>query len=92
MSRHGDQVAERLRDRMEQTKALYEGAKDLLKRATELQEDLGPNNPDGLLSDAIRIERFAASSYQQALRDFNRFILDGKLPEGWEPPDTGSTK
>ena len=84
MSRHGDQVAERLRDRMEQTKALYEGAKTLLNRAMELHEDLGPNHADGRLSHAIRIERFAARSYDQALRDLNRFILDGKLPEGWE--------
>ena len=90
MNRHGDPVAERLRDRMEQTKALYDGATALLNRAMELHEDLGPNHPDGRLSRAIRIERFAARSYRQARLDFNKFILDGKLPEGWEelPPDT----
>ena len=75
-----DRELERLRGAMEQAKGLYEGAKLEYQHALELLEDLGPTHPDGSLQRAIRIKTYAFRNYQNALFEFNRFVLDRKPP------------
>jgi len=72
---------ERLRDALEQTKALYEGAKKAFDSAQEIQKNLGPNHVDGSLRQATRVFRHTQRNYVEALMAFNRFILNRKLPE-----------
>jgi len=79
------EIETRLRDAVEQTKALHDGAKEAFDRAKELQEQLGPNHPDGSLRHATRVYTFTQRNFRKALMEFNRFILDNKLPPARKP-------
>src|SRR4030095_12892671 len=72
---------ERLKEAAEQTKALYLGAKECLVRAKGLRADLGPTHPDGTLGIALAFHGVALQNYSRALWRYNRFLLDGELPE-----------
>jgi hypothetical protein len=71
---------DRLRDAMEQTKALYEGAKAEYDRAVQLANDLGMDHPDGSLRHAAKIHTFTLDLYRDALIKYNRYILDRTPP------------
>ena len=83
-----DALLARLLDEVEQTKALFEGAKAEFDRGTELAKALGPNHPDGMLGHAARAYSITLTNYRLALWRFNRFVLDGKLPDGEAPTDS----
>src|SRR3954471_21878905 len=70
----------RLKDALEQAKALYEGSKLNFDQARALHVELGFGHPDGRLSHATRLYNYSLRSYRQALTDFNRFILDIDIP------------
>jgi hypothetical protein len=71
-----DRELERLREAMEQAKALYEGAKLEYERAKERRDDLGSTHPDGSLQYATLVRTHAFRTYRNALSQYNRFILD----------------
>jgi hypothetical protein len=73
---------ERLREAMENAKALYESAKLEYEKATQLRSDLGSTNPDGSLRHATRVRAHAYRNYRDALMEFNRCVLDRKAPIG----------
>lgn len=79
------QVLLRLREAVEQARASYERAKQEFAQAQNLGVDLGSIHPDGSLRLSIRSETEARRQYRQALWTFNRFVLDGKLPEDQNP-------
>jgi hypothetical protein len=81
MPHEREETVARLREAVEQTRALYEGAKNNLEVKRELARDLGPAHPDGGLSHALKIYTYTLTNYHSALRRFNRFVLDGKLPD-----------
>src|SRR5258708_6635674 len=76
----GDQELVRLRDQMEQTKALYEGAKAEYDLAIERVRDLGMTHPDGSVQHATKAFTHALQNYRTALMDYNRFVLDRMSP------------
>jgi len=61
-------------------KVAYEDAQEEVRRAKDFE---APPSPDWrfALSVALNRERLAFKNYQKALLDFNRLILDGKLPD-----------
>jgi hypothetical protein len=73
-------VLENLRARMEQAKALYEGARAEYDRALTRMQELGMTHPDGMVHHATKTYNFALRCYRLALNDYNRFVLDRKLP------------
>jgi hypothetical protein len=86
------EIETRLRDAVEQTKALHDGAKEAFDRAKELQEQLGPNHPDGSLRHATRIYTFTQRNFRKALMEFNRFVLDHKIPAARKPENAQDGK
>jgi hypothetical protein len=72
---------ERLREEVEKSKTLYSQAKHDLKRAREIARDLGLGHPDGGFALALRNHNDKLMEYSRALRRYNRYVLDGKLPE-----------
>jgi hypothetical protein len=66
---------------MEQAKALYERAKVVLKLALETQNDVRAPHPDGALLYPMTLRNHALEEYSRALFRYNRFVLDGRLPE-----------
>ena len=83
-----DRIAtlERMKEAVEQTKALYLGAKEALVKAKELRTDLGATHPDGTLGMALHVHDTALRNYSLALWRYNRFILDGNLPDDEKEP------
>jgi hypothetical protein len=75
------ETIERLRAGLEQTKALYRGAKKEFELMREHPNDLGAARPNGNLRDATSVKTFTWRNYRRALDDFNRFVLDEKLPD-----------
>ena len=73
------ETIERLRDSMEQAKALYDGAKAELERAIERYKQLEATRPESLRR-ATRVWDFTLRNYKQAVMDFNGSILRGELP------------
>ena len=69
-----------LRDQMEQTKALYEGAKLEYGRAIERMRDLGMAHPDGSIRQATHLLAYTLENYCVALQAYNRFLLDHSSP------------
>jgi hypothetical protein len=70
----------RLRDAMEQSKALYEGAKDEFKLAAERSNHPGVNAPGESVIHSISAQTFTLHNYYTcALREYNRFVVHGKL-------------
>jgi hypothetical protein len=78
------QIEARLKEALGKARAVYESAKEEHLRELERREDLGAAHPDGALAfrQALRNRDSALGKYNQALLRFNRFVLDGKLPEG----------
>ena len=76
----GDRELADLRDQMEQTKALYEGAKLEYGRAIARMQDLGMAHPDGSIRQATHVLAYALESYCVALQAYNRFLLDHSQP------------
>jgi len=76
-------IEARLKEALGEAKALYESSKGEYLRALQRREDLGSTHPDGALTHRQALEKrdWALGKYNQALLRFNRFILDGKLPE-----------
>ena len=66
-----------------EAKGAYDSAKDEYLQALNRREDLGLSHPDGALTYrlAMKNRALALQTYNLALIRFNRFILDGKLPE-----------
>jgi hypothetical protein len=75
------QTTAQLREAMEQAKALYERAKAVLKLAAEVENDVGAQHPDSALLYPTRLQTHALEEYRRALFRYNRFVLDGRLPE-----------
>ena len=71
----------RLREAMEQAKALYEGAKDGFEQAKHRSSELGASHPDGSVSYAAKVYTHCLRNYASAVFRFNRYVLDGKLPD-----------
>jgi len=80
-------MEERLRNALEEAKAVYQCAKIEYRQALECRADLSLAHPDGrqALAAATKTHQYAFEKYTRALLRFNRFILDGKLPE--DPED-----
>jgi hypothetical protein len=75
---------EHLRDNKEQTRALYEGAKQNVSLIMQDQQKNRKFEPlDATLSRAKDIEEFYLQLYTAALHDFNRYVQDN------QPPETG---
>jgi len=71
-----DKELARLRHQLEQTKALYEGAKLDHDRAVERMRDLGIAHRDGSVRHAARLITHTLRNYKSALEQYNRFLLD----------------
>ena len=80
-------ILKRLRDELQQTKALYEGASEEHDRAMERMQNLGMTPPDGSIRHATRVYNFTLKAFRLALWRYNRYLIDGKLPDK-EPPKT----
>jgi hypothetical protein len=71
----------RLREAVQQARALYEDAKREVERSKELRSDLGASNPDGHLDRALRIQTYSMKNYLEALVAYNHYLLDRKPPD-----------
>ena len=67
----------RLRDAMEQTKALYEDAKAELERALESYKEFDETHI-GSLRHATKTFNFMLAKHRQAVMEFSDFILRGE--------------
>ena len=76
-------VEERLTAEVEFARAAYFAAKAEAERLQQCQVDLGTGQQYGTyaLRKAINVQRLATIAFREALVKFNRFILDGKLPD-----------
>ena len=70
------ETLERLRDEMEQAKALYDGARDAYELAKKQYADLSAKP----LERASLVYDFTRQCYKCAIQRFNAFVLDGALP------------
>ena len=70
-----ERIEKRLLDAVEQTKALYEGAKQEFHQSWERQHD-----DKGRLTRARNVLHQTERNFTQALWEFNRFVLERKLP------------
>ena len=77
------EIEARLKEALREAKGAYDSAKDEYLQALNRREDLGLSHPDGALTYrlAMKNRALALQTYNLALIRFNRFILDGKLPE-----------
>jgi hypothetical protein len=71
-----------LMEAVEESKILYESAKEQYQQALDLREDLGRTHPDGALTYrlALRNRDQAFGNYTWALLRFNRLILHREFP------------
>jgi hypothetical protein len=76
-----DETLVRLAAELERTRLLHETAKVELKRAQELEEDLGVGQPDRSILRAMTLQDEAFCEYSEAVLRYNRFILYGQLSE-----------
>jgi hypothetical protein len=83
-----DETLVRLAAELERSRSLHSAAKLELKRAQELQEELGVGHPDGIILRAMALQDEAFYEYSEAVLRYNRFILHGKLFEE-ESPESG---
>ena len=81
--RRREEIAETLRAELEAAQIFLKDVKDQYQRAVALVEDLGPNSPDGhqTLRSLVKEQRRALECYTAALRDFDRFVLHGIIPD-----------
>ena len=80
------EIERELTARLNARKAEYETLKATQHDSIGLWRATGTGNPDGILAgrrvnDGARALAAALDRYQKALRLFNDFIIDGKLPE-----------
>ena len=68
-------LLDRLRDEVEQAKALYDRAKEAYDRAVERMKDLGAVHADGNIRHTIKAYRLTLRNYSIALFRFNRYVL-----------------
>jgi hypothetical protein len=86
MRPEGFQVAESLREKVDQAQASYRRATDEYKRLMSISRGTSslddPGLVDGMhaLRRAMAIHQQARLEYQQALKTFTDFILYGKVP------------
>ena len=80
-----ERLIERMRETVQRAKTNYQRAKEEFNQAS--QSDL--HNSDGryTMSQATMRERLAFDEFRRALYDYNRLILDGKLPPPRRPPE-----
>lgn len=78
------QIEESLLETVERTRAVYTAASKNF-RAVVKEIPTGLPQPDGVNSIEIagRREQAALTAYRQALAVFNRYILDGVLPDDY---------
>ena len=84
----GDDVLSRLRESLEQTRTLYEGARQELQRASELYIKLGGTPPDGSLWYTLQRCNYTFYSYTEALTRYNSFLVGGEVPDEEGPEDS----
>src|SRR5712692_5327841 len=77
-------IEQRLKEVITGAKTVYESAKNGYRQALAVREDLGSPHADGRVSfsTAIRAYDSAMWAYTEAVIRYNRFLLDGRLPEG----------
>jgi hypothetical protein len=77
------EIEDRLRADLERRRGAYYDAKAESARLELYYADLGLTQRDGryALRIAIEAQHRATEDYREALVEFNRFILDGKLPD-----------
>ena len=70
-----------------EAKADFEARKEEFNLANARIADLGLNHPDSAtgLTQASKAYKRALAKYRDALMVFNRFILDGEVPEDIKP-------
>jgi hypothetical protein len=78
------ETLDRLRDEVEQTRALYESAKQEFQQALDRMAELGSTHPDGNIQHATKVYNHTLGYYQRAVEKFTRFMLDGKITEDKE--------
>jgi len=87
MSSSNDEVlsglATRLSDALKQAEIEYEASKDRFETVRHYLQDPELERPDGwqALHEATLVHRVAFQKFIHALTAFNRFILDGELPD-----------
>jgi hypothetical protein len=81
--RHQENVMVALRTEMEKAEAKYLEAKRGYLLAKDLERELGGSHTDGreAVRKAIRAERSTRDAFVTAVLRFNRFVLDGKVPD-----------
>ena len=83
------ETLERLREEMEQAKALHDGARDLYEQTKKkYDDDRIPTPPREGLQRVMRLYGHTMHSYRLALWRFNQYILNGDLPENQKDPST----
>ncbi len=70
-----------LKDAVDHSKTLYETAKMNFEESLRLSQDLGPAHPDGSLARSTKQFWNVVALYQKALHKYNRFLIDGELPD-----------
>ena len=74
-------ILDRLREQVEQAKALFEGAKKEHERALQRMQDLGMTHPDGSILHATKVFNFTLKQYRQSLEEYSQFLIHRKLPD-----------
>jgi hypothetical protein len=81
--RHKENIVVALRKEMENAEAKYLEAKRAYLLAKNTERELGRAHPDGgeAVRKAIRAEHVTRDEFVTAVVRFNRFVLDGKVPD-----------
>src|SRR5262245_34880756 len=85
-----DEIVSRLREAVEQAKSAYAIAQKEHALAMERRKDLGASHPDGSIVHATRTFNYTLERYRQALWRYNRYLLDGELPDEQSPSGPGA--
>jgi hypothetical protein len=86
MRRDAIPVAESLREKLHEAQAAYERARDEYKRLMNISRETSSLDDPGLVDGmhavrrALVIHRQARVVYEQALKAFTDFVLEGKVP------------
>jgi hypothetical protein len=76
----------RLKDEVEQAKALYQSAKAALDGAIDRMHNFGAAHPDGSATHATKGYNYTLQTYRRAVYRLNRYLLDGSFPDGRQLP------
>ena len=74
-----EHILSHLREDIDQTKALCDGAKIELDRAVQRTKGLGATHPDRCALRAMKVYNFTLQNYEIALKRFSHYLLYGKL-------------